>query len=189
MNRSKHTRERAASPAGADVIEIVGGLDPDAPTDCLISWRGQDWTATVDVVRATAVDLFTVASWADVMVHVTVKLGLDPNTASRFTGELIVSQTGRRAWGYDETLSLLPVGSTKDKRGLVLIRRGHLKGVLSTDEARQMGLAWLVAAEAAESDQLVAEALRTAGGMPPDRIDGLFAYLRELRADHGGDHE
>jgi hypothetical protein len=189
MGRSGDPRKRDAQPADAGaVIRIVPGRDPDAPTDCLLSWQGQDWIAPVSAVRATAVDLFTVASWADVMMHVTVRLGLDPNTASQFTGELIVSQTGRRAWGTEHTLSLLPVGSRKDRRGLVLIRRGHLQGLVNTDEARQMGLAWLETAEAAESDQLVTEALRTAGGLSADAIDGLFAYLRELRSRAGAEH-
>lgn len=185
MGRSGDPRKRNPAPqpdADQTVITIVPGRDPDAPTDCLISWQGQDWTAPVDVVRATVVDLFTVATWADVMMHVTMKLGLDPHTASEFTGDLIVSQTGRRDWGYAETLSLLPVGSTKDKQGLVLIRRRHLDGIVTTETARQMGLQWLTAAEAAESDQLVTEALRTAGGLSEERIEGLFAYLRELRS-------
>ncbi|MEV4020190.1 hypothetical protein AB0J35_57910 [Nonomuraea angiospora] len=175
------------SSPSADIITIVPGRDPDDPTSCLLSWRGQDWTAAVEHVRATAVDLFTVATWADVMMHVTTKLCLDPHTAGQFTGDLIVSQTGRKAWGSEHTVSLLPVGSSKDRQGLVLIRRGRLKGVVDTAEARQMGLAWLTASEAAESDQLVTEALRAAGGLTPERIDGLFAYLRELRskADHG----
>jgi hypothetical protein len=184
MGRSGDPRKRHAQPAdAAEVITIMPGRDPDTSTSCLISWKGQDWIADVDVVRATAVDLFTVATWADVMMHVTAKLGLDPHTASQFTGEMIVSQTGRRGFGYPETLVLLPVGSSKDKQGLVLLRRGHLKAVLTTEAARQMGLAWLVAAETAESDQLVTEALRTAGGLSEDRIEGLFAYLRELRSE------
>lgn len=183
--RNLHRKTRA-NDEDDTVITIVAGRDPDSSPTCRISWQGQDWIADLDLVRATAVDLFTVASWADVMMHVTVKLGLDPHTASEFTGDLIVSQTGRRAWGYDETLALLPVGSTKGKRGLVLIRRGRLHGVVTTNEARQMGLAWLLTAEAAESDQLLVEALRTAGGMSPERIEALFAYLRELRAGDAG---
>ncbi|MFI6819243.1 hypothetical protein ACIBG7_43130 [Nonomuraea sp. NPDC050328] len=167
----------------ADVITIVSVRDADRPAGCLISWHGRDWIAPVAAVRDTALDLITCAAYADMLIHVTLKLGLDPDTASRFTGDLLVSQSGRCSWGHDETLTLLPVGSTKDKRGLVWIWHGReLQGVVTTQEARQMGLDWLSAAEATESDQLVAEALRTAGGLDEPRIEGLFAYLHELRS-------
>ncbi len=170
-----------ADPTADTVITIVPGRDPDKPGDCLISWQGRDWIAPLSDVRATAVDLFTVAAYADLMILMAVRLRLDPGTVSAMASDLI-SQTGRTSFGTEQTLSLLPVGSTKKRQGLVLIRRRRLEGIVDTAVARQMGLAWLTAAEAAESDQLVTEALRTAGGLPEERINGLFAYLRELRS-------
>lgn len=168
------------------MITIVSGRDPDRPTDCLISWDGHDWTATAQLVRATAADLFTVAAYADMIIHLVVETRLDPDTASALAGDLIVSQTGRHAFGSEHTISLLPAGSTKKRKGMVHIRRGRLDGVVDTAAARHMGAQWLTVAEAAESDQLVAEALRTAGGIDEARIDGLFAYLRELRSPAHG---
>ncbi len=163
------------------VITIVPVRDPDQPGSCLLSWQGRDWIAPLPDVRATAVDLFTVAAYADLMILMAVRLRLDPGTVSAMASDLI-SQTGRTSFGTEQTISLLPVGSSKKRQGLVLIRRQRLEGVVDTATARQMGLTWLAAAEAAESDQLVTEALRTAGGIPEERIEGLFAYLRELRS-------
>jgi hypothetical protein len=187
MGRSGDPRKRASKPVNDAVITIVGGRDADAPTDCLISWQGHDWTAGVEHVRATAVDLFTAASWAELMMLMVTKVGVAPTSMGAMAGDLI-RLSGRSGFGNEETVTLLPVGSSKAGEALVLIRRRHLQGVVDTGTARQMGLAWLTTAEAAESDQLVTEALRTAGGLSADAIEGLFAYLRELRskeANHG----
>jgi len=185
VGRSGDPRKRdkpQGSDDGGEVISIVPGRDPDRPTDCLISWRGQDWTAGVEDVRATAVDLFTVAAYADMMMHMVIKVGIEAAAMSRLAGDLLASQTGRICFGKRSTIDLLPVGSTKNRQGLVLIRRGGLEGIVETATAREMGLAWLEAAEEAESNQLVTEALRTVGELSEEKIEGLFSYLRELRS-------
>jgi hypothetical protein len=183
MGRSGDPRKRDAQPADAGaVIRIVPGRDPDRPAECLISWEGHDWTAGVERVRATAVDLFTAAAWADLMMLLVVKLRLDPGVVSAMAGD-VLARSGRIELGSQATIMLTPAGSSATRTPLVMLRRGPLRGTLTTDAARRMGLAWLEAAEAAESDQLVTEALRTAGGLSEDRIEGLFAYLRELRSE------
>jgi hypothetical protein len=49
-----------------------------------------------------------------------------------------------------------------------------------------MALAWLEVAEATESDQLVAEALRAAGAVDEAAMGKVFGYLRELRGKAHG---
>lgn len=165
-------------------IYICSAQDPDAPTECLLSWQGQDWRATVKEVRTTAVDLFTVAAWADMMMFLMGKLDLPPGVMTAMMSDLlgeIVRREGRKGFGASATFSLTPVGSSKAGRGLVLLERRKQQVVLETEEARTMGLHWLEIAEASESDQLLTETLRTAGQMDAQRIEGVFAYLRELR--------
>ncbi|MEV0586345.1 hypothetical protein [Nonomuraea sp. NPDC050310] len=173
----------------ADAIFILGNRDPDAPPSCLISWCGQDWVADVKHVRSTALDLMTCAAYADMLLHLTLQLGIDPSTAGGFAGSLIYTQTGRQSFGSAHTISLLPVGSTRQRMSAVRITRGRLSGLVTAAEAREMSLVWLSAAEAAESDQVVAEALRAVGRLDEDRVEQVFTYMRELRSSGEADHD
>lgn len=194
MGRSGNPRKRdrpagVQSPDEAESIYITSAADPDAPTECLISWRGLDWRASAEDVRCTAVDLFTMAAWADMMMFLMAKIGLDPGTMTAMMSDLlsqVAHRDGRKMFGTTSTFSLMPVGSSKTGRCSVLLERHGRRVAVDTEEARGMGLQWLEAVEASESDQLVAEALRAAGGMSPERIQGLFAYLRELRTTRPG---
>ncbi|MFB4285677.1 hypothetical protein ACBJ59_61195 [Nonomuraea sp. MTCD27] len=192
MGRSGDPRKRnpAAPPpptSGGDaVITIVSGRDPRVPASCLLSWQGHDWAAGVDRVRATAVDLVTAAAWAELMMLLVVKTRLPVATVSAMSGDLL-GRSGRTELGNQATVMLTPLGSSATRTPLVLLRRGPLQGLLPTGEARQMGLDWLAAAEAAESDRAVTQALRVVGELPEPRIEALFDYLRDLRSRPGED--
>jgi len=104
---------------------------------------------------------------------------------SAFAADLL-SGRGKRFFGAKTTMTLLPAGSSKQRQALVLLKRGSQDGALTPDEARAMALAWMEAAEATESDQLVSEALRATGTDETGR-EVVFGYLRQLRraADAG----
>ena len=85
-------------------------------------------------------------------------------------------------------MDLFPASGTKRATGKrearVILRRGDMDGILTIAEARQMAADWMAAAEATESDQLVAEAFRATQPGNDAGLDRLFGYLRKLR-EHG----
>ena len=168
------------SPPPEDVLWIISTRDPDGQPVCEITWDAKRWYAPVADVRQTAIDLVTCAAYAEMMMKL-AGLGLPAVHVSAFTSDLL-SDAGRTMFGTPKTLTLLPAGSTKRKEALVLLRRGSSDGALSPDEARVMALRWLEVAEATESDQLVAEALRATRIASDTDVAQLFGYLRELRA-------
>ena len=132
-------------------------------------------------VRATALDLITCAAYAEMMMTMVLRVGVPPEMASALATDLL-SDAGRKGFGKDTTVSLLPAGSSRRREAFVLLDRGAQRGVLSPREAREMALRWLATAEATESDQLVSEALR-ATGTDDAGHEKVFGYLRELRSD------
>ena len=163
-----------------DTIWIQSTRGPDDEPACEITWGPLQFYAPVDDVRETAIDLVTCAAYAEMMMTLIIKVSLPPATVSQFTTDLL-SGREKRFFGAKTTLTLLPAGSSKRREALVLLSRGSQKGAVSPDEARAMALRWLAVAEAAESDQLVSEALR-ATGMAGEGQEKLFGYLRELRS-------
>jgi len=163
--------------SGTDTIWIVSTRGPDDKPVCEITWDDKRYYAPVADVRQTALDLVTCAAYAEMMMKL-AGLGLPAVHVSAFTSDLL-SDAGRSMFGSPRTITLLPAGSTKRGEALVLLRRGSSEGALSPDEARGMAAYWFQVAEATESDQLVAEALR-ATGCEAD-TGKLFGYLRELR--------
>ena len=167
----------ATSPPDEDTIWVASVRDPDGQPVCEINWGAKHYYAPVADVRQTAVDLVTCAAYAEMMMKLT-GLGLPAAHVSAFTSDLL-SDAGRTMFGTPKTVTLLPAGSTRRREALVLIKRGSSEGALSPDEARAMALRWFEVAEATESDQLVAEALRAVGSEAD--TGRLFGYLRELR--------
>lgn len=163
-------------------IWVTSTRSPDGRPVCEITWDGERWHAPVADIRATAIDLVTCAAYAEMMMRL-ADLGLPAAAVSNFASDLL-SGAGRVMFGSRATFELLPAGSTKHRQPLVLLRRFANRawdGSVSPDEARGMALQWLEAAEATESDQLVAEALRAVVKISGDETEKLFAYLRELR--------
>lgn len=166
--------------AGGDTLWIKSTRGPDDEPACLFTWSQFQWYAPVADVRKSALDLVVCAAYAEMMMLTVAKLRLDGKTASAFITDLLAS-TGARQFGGDDTVDLLPGGSTRTGEAVVLLGRGSKRGMVSPASARKMALQWLGAAEATESDQLVSEALRGVG--LGDQADRVFGYLRELRKE------
>lgn len=107
------------------------------------------------------------------------KVEMPPGIVSAFMGDLL-SGTGRVQFGNDDTLDLLPAGSSKTGDAVVLTQRGSKRGGVSAATARKMALQWLEAAEATESDQLLSEAMRAVGITNGNQAN-MFGYLKILR--------
>lgn len=167
--------------ASSGSIWIQSTRDPDGDPACEITWGPLQCYAPVDDVRTTALDLVTCAAYAEMMMTLITRAGLTAHIVSRFATDLL-SGSGRDMFGTAATMTLLPAGSSKRREALVLLRRGSLEGALSPAEARTMALHWLSVAEATESDQLISEALRSAG-VNDETQDKMFGYLRALRAE------
>ena len=166
-------------------IWVVSTRDPDGKPVCEIRWDGERWYAPVASIRIVAIDLVMCAAYAEIMMEL-ASLDLPAAVVSGFMSS-VLSKSGRKRFGTGrpKTIDLLPAGSTKRREALVLLRHGgseEWEGSLTPTEAREMALAWLEAAEATESDQLVAEALRATGATDEATTEKLFGYLRELRA-------
>jgi hypothetical protein len=157
---------------------IESTSDPDGEPVCLLTWGPLQWPAPADKVRAAAADLMACAAYAEMAVEMAGTLKLDGPLVSRVLAA-VINGTGRAKFGNDETVVLLPGGSTKTATPYVLLRRGSRRGDLTAREARSMALQWLEVAEGTESDQLVAEALRSAG-MDREARERVFGYMKEL---------
>ena len=159
-------------------IWIQSTRDPDGEPVCELTWDAIQWYAPVEDVRQTATDLVTCAAYAEMMILLVTTVGLPADAVSAVMTDLL-AQTGRREeFGTADTIRLTPAGSSKRRESLVLLRRGSQKAAVNAAEARDMARAWMSAAEATESDQLVAEAFRATQTGDPAR---LFGYLRKLR--------
>jgi hypothetical protein len=171
-----------------DVIWIASVRDPDGQPVCELTWGDQTWCAPVADVRQTAVDLLSCAAYAEWIHLLVTKVGLPPADVKEITLDLMRIGGRTRDHGTDATVDLVPASGTRDDGGresVVLLRRGDTTGMISLGAAREMAMHWLAAAEATESDQLVAEAYRAVRRGDDAGLDRLFGYLRKLR-NHGG---
>jgi hypothetical protein len=162
-----------------DGIWIESTINPDGEPACGISWGPLQCYAPVPDVRETAIDLVACAAYAEMMMAMVTLLDLPGDVASRFVTDLLLTRE-KRFFGAMTTMTLLPAGSTKRREAVVLLKRGSLNGALSPGEAREMAMRWLAVAEATESDQLLAEALRAAAVSDSGQAT-VFGYMRELR--------
>lgn len=162
------------------VIWIVSTRGPDDEPVCELTWDALQWYAPVEDVRQTAIDLVTCAAYAEMMMQLVVPpLKLPPDVVSVFMSDLLHTTGRREEFGAATTIRLMPAGSSKRREALVLLRRGSQKAMVGAAEARGMATAWMSAAEATESDQLVAEAFRAT--QKAGDLDQMFGYLRKLR--------
>ena len=177
-------RRRVEKPERSDEtmwVESVSG--PDGQPVVQVSWRGLDWYPSVADVRATAIDLVTAAAYAEMMMELIATVGVPSETAAAAMTSMLAS-TGRKRFGTPGTIDMLPAGSTKRREAVVLLRRrttDEWDSMVSPAEARDMALGWLGAAEATESDMLLARAMRDTGVGRSDHIDAVFARMKELR--------
>jgi hypothetical protein len=171
----------------ADTIWIVSVRDPDGRPVCELSWGGERWHAPVTDVRQTAMDLVSCAAYAEFIHLLITKLDLPPATVEAVTLDLMRIGGRTRDHGSDATIDVFPasgtVRATGEREARVILRRADLDGMVTIAEARQMAADWMAAAEATESDQLVAEAFRATLPGNDAGLDRLFGYLRKLR-DH-----
>lgn len=172
--------------SGDAVIEIESTRDRhEMGVACLLRWGAVEKYAPIGEVRATAEDLFTCAAYAE-MIGELLRIGLDKRMIGQLTTAML---TGRqpRYFGSPGTVFLLPVGSSTLHVGMVALarrnefHRGQAEETLSPGEAREMGRAWLTAAEASESDTLVGAVLERRGWLDAGDLDILFGLLREIR--------
>ncbi|GAA4082897.1 hypothetical protein [Actinomadura miaoliensis] len=124
--------------ATIETIQIASTRDvPGIGAACHLRWGSIDTYAPVSDVRDTAEDLFTCAAYADLMGKM---------LRMQIAGEVITAlmtglATGRDRpfFGHPTTVTLQPAGSSRQRTGVVLVKRGSMKGWLSPEEARGMG--------------------------------------------------
>jgi hypothetical protein len=167
-------------------IYIASTRTPAGETPvCMVEWGGVGRYSPVDDVRTTAEDLFTCAAYADLVGE----LLRTQVPAHIVTGMVQGMLAGRRPrhFGTATTAFLLPGGSTKLAKGVVLMAHrdrfhtGHADLSLSPEEARETARAWMAAAEATESDSLFQTVLQRAGWLSDDDLDAVFGLLHDIR--------
>lgn len=181
-------------------IESTRG--PDDEPVCLVTVGPYQSYPSVDAVRETAMDMFTCAAYAELMLELVTGPAHIPPPAVEALMTSLLRGRQKRFFGAKDTLTMMPaVGRDKRRHrhgaaeaaallkrqrreAMVLLKRGKWDGWLKPDETREMAARWMAVAEATQSDQLVTEALRTAG-IPAPRLAAIFGYLHELRSDPG----
>lgn len=181
------TRDPAAAGREEDELSvwIESRRNPDGESQCLITWDPVQFYASVADVRPTALDLLTCAACAEMMMVVS-DMGLPPEHVTRL-GAAALRKSGRAGLlGTPATMMLGPAGSSKTGEAAVTMRRGTQKATIPAADARQIALQFLEMAEAAESDDLVSEAM-IGTGISTAQADRAFKYLLALRgaADAG----
>lgn len=148
---------------------------------CRLIWGRESKEVRASTVQGIGLDLIEAALYAELMMCM-IGLGLPKHMVTAFTADLIrkARPGGRPVLGDPETIIVTPAGSSRRGQGLVVVQWGRNKGELTPAEARQMGVEWLEAATTADTDQLIAEALRTTGRTEAE-IEGFFFHLRALR--------
>lgn len=171
----------------SETIRIESTRDSDGPAQCLLRWGALEWYAPVDDVRTTASDLQECAIYAELMMLMVSKLKLPKHSVSMLTRDLIKlgHPDGRPPVGCATTLKLTPAGSSRTGEPAVIVERGSQAETISTAIAREMAAIWRYAAEAAESDQLVADALTATLKVDEGWIDGFFDLLKQMRGAQG----
>ena len=110
---------------------IISTRGPDDAPVCELAWRGEFWYAPVAEVRATALDLFTCAAYAEMIRHLMATLNLDAPTATALTSDML-GQLRSEEFGTPATVTLMPAvskpaGPAKRRKALVLIRRDRAR--------------------------------------------------------------
>lgn len=162
-----------------DILTIASTRGPDDAPVCQLTWLGESWYAPVDDVRQAALDLVTCAAYGEMMMLAVTQLKLGGRLATAFTTDLL-KHSSVKGFGSSTTVLMMPAGSTMTGEAVVLLTRGDHRGMVDTGEAMKMALRFLQAAEATESDQVVAEAMRGAG-IDHGTSERLWSYLTQLR--------
>jgi len=173
----------AGMSGGGTWIESTRG--PDDEPVCLVTVGPYQSYPSVDEVRQTAIDLVTCAAYAEMIARLMTKVKLPAQTAVAFADD-IMAASGRRFFGTSHTFTMVPATQRQGRVPVVVMRRGKWDGLLTAEEARGLALAFLAVAEATESDQLVSDALDTAG-VSGDAQAMIFALLHAQRSDTPGD--
>jgi hypothetical protein len=167
-------------PSGGSVwVESTRG--PDDEPVCLVTVGPYQSWPSVDEVRQTAADLMTCAAYAEMLALLIRKVRLEPEIAGQMLTDMIAT-TGRRMFGTVHTLLMVPSSQHRGRTAVVVFERGKWDGLVTAEEARVMAAKWFAAAEATESDQLVSDALDTAG-VTADTQTMIFALLKAQRSD------
>lgn len=168
----------STEPGGGVWIESTRG--PDHEPVCLVTAGPYQSYPSTDEVRQTAIDLVTCAAYAEMIAELVTGAGLPKDTAGAFA-VAIMGRSGRAFLGTVHTFKIGPA-LHRGRSPAVALRRGKWSEWLPADEAREMALKWLTAAEATESDQLVSGAL-DAAGMDSETQAMVFALLHAQRSD------
>lgn len=169
----------AAADSDEGSIRIESVRNPDGRSQCLITWDSLQFYASAEDVRVTAADLLACVAYAE-MLMVVAGMGLPAEHVSKLGADALRSG-GRKSLGTAATMRLWPAGNSRTKTPAVQMRRGTHEAVIPVADARQIALQFLETAEAAESDDLITEAM-IGVGITSEQADRAFRYLRELRA-------
>lgn len=164
--------------------DVANGL----PARCLITWGPLEVYADVEAVSMTAQDLMTAATYADLIGELLSK-DFEPGVILEMISAMLPAAMGGRRpvmggmLGTEQTIGVMPAGSSERRAGVVMLKRGEQGGSLSPDGARAMATHWYEAALAARHDELVGMALEDvlgAGGV--EKVDAMLGYMASMRS-------
>lgn len=155
---------------------------------CLISWGPLEWYADAEVVTQTAQDLMTCATYADLIGELLSK-DFEGHVITGMVESMLSSAFAARPHvmggmlGSEQTLGMMPAGSSERKAGVVMFKRGSMAGSLTPDGARQMATHWTEAALVARHDELVGMALEDVlGAAGVEKVSAMLEYMGAMRS-------
>ena len=168
-------------------IESAVNTDPHSTPVCRVQWDDLTLTPSVYAVMATAIDMYTCAAYADVLIGL-MRSGIPPNDTARLATFMLSNygkEHGRHYLGHKETFTMLPAGSTTDKTSAVVLRRGSKHSRLNTAQTREIASHWLQAATVSQQDSLVASSVMAIGDNLQEQAQLATAIMSKMRETRG----
>lgn len=163
------------------VCHIRSTTDGEGRAACLMTWG--PITARLDptVVLATGRDLMAAAAAAETDVALVDVFRREYGARDEVIRPMLGAvRVGRPQLSMHVALRIEAVAGARTGLPLVHIGRGSQKGELSPDEARDMALAWISTAVAAQIDVRLRYALGEWDQLPAAEIERLFTLIRQV---------
>jgi hypothetical protein len=156
-----------------------------SPPSCLVTWHASEIVMPCSQVRELAGDMFTAAARATAEAATVAvfrtSVGAPDQVIAGFIADLRRRYVPR--WlGVKDLLTFVPGVSLFDGRPFVHANVKPYEPLrLEPDVLRAMASDWLVAAESAERDAVLAYALTDATDLTTEQIARVFAAMRNVR--------
>jgi hypothetical protein len=162
------------------VCHIRSTTDGQGRAACLMTWGPITVRLDPTVVLATGRDLMAAAAAAETDVALVDVFTREYRARGEVIGHMLQAVRRQRTQPAGRVaLRIAAVAGVRTGLPLVHIARGSQKGELSPDEARDMALAWISTAAAAQIDVRLRYALGEWDHLTAPEIERLFTLIQQ----------